>query len=151
MYQIQDSFLCLNPRKTKQFSLWPLQAIHPLSVLSVLLNTRSPNQWLLIWWLLSYINVSKYLYISQEFEQWTILSTNLYLIIVSSVQLLSSVRLFATPWIAARQASLSITNSRSSLKLMPIESVIPSSHLTSVVPFSSCPQSLPTSESFPMS
>ena len=45
------------------------------------------------------------------------------------VQLLSHVRLFATPWIAAHQASLSITNSRSSLKLMPIESVMPSSHL----------------------
>ena len=45
----------------------------------------------------------------------------------SSVQLLSSVRLFATPWIIARQASLSITNSRSSLKL--INSVMPSSHL----------------------
>ena len=47
----------------------------------------------------------------------------------SSVQLLSRVRLFATPWIAARQASLSITNSRSSLKLMSTESVTPSSHL----------------------
>ena len=47
----------------------------------------------------------------------------------SSVQSLSHVRLFATPWITARQASLSITNSRSSLKLTSIESVIPSSHL----------------------
>ena len=46
-----------------------------------------------------------------------------------SVQLLSRVRLFVTPWTAARQASLSITNSRSLLKLMPIESVIPSNHL----------------------
>ena len=46
-----------------------------------------------------------------------------------SVQLLSRVWLFATPWIAARQASLSITNSWSSLKLMSIESVMPSSHL----------------------
>ena len=48
---------------------------------------------------------------------------------VSSVQLLSRVQLFATPWIAARQASLSITISRSSLKLTSIESVMPSSHL----------------------
>ena len=47
----------------------------------------------------------------------------------SSVQSLSRVRLFATPWIAACQASLSITNSRSLLKLMPIETVMPSSHL----------------------
>ena len=46
-----------------------------------------------------------------------------------SVQLLSHVRLFATPWITARQASLSITNSQSLLKPMPIESVMPSSHL----------------------
>src|SRR5574339_19054 len=47
----------------------------------------------------------------------------------SSVQSLSRVRLFATPWIAAHQASLSITNSRSSLRLTSIESVMPSSHL----------------------
>ena len=46
----------------------------------------------------------------------------------SSVQSLSQVRLFATPWIAARQTSLSITNSQSSLKLTSIESVMPSSH-----------------------
>ena len=46
-----------------------------------------------------------------------------------SVQSLSRVRLFATPWIAARQASLSITISRSSLRLTSIESVMPSSHL----------------------
>ena len=47
----------------------------------------------------------------------------------SSVQSLSRVRLFATPWIAAHQAPLSITNSRSSLRLTSIESVMPSSHL----------------------
>ena len=47
----------------------------------------------------------------------------------SSVQSLSRIRLFATPWTAARQASLSITNSRSLLKLTPIESVMPSNHL----------------------
>ena len=47
----------------------------------------------------------------------------------SSVQSLSHVRLFVTPWIAARQASLSIINSHSSLKLTSIESVMPSSHL----------------------
>ena len=47
----------------------------------------------------------------------------------SSVQLLSCVQFFATPWSVARQASLSITNPQSLLKLMSIESVIPSSHL----------------------
>ena len=69
---------------------------------------------------------------------------------LSSVQF-SRVWLFATPRIAARQASLSITNTWSSLRLTCIESVMPSSHLTSVVPFSSCPQSFPASESFLMS
>ena len=57
----------------------------------------------------------------------------------SSVPLLSRVRRFVIPWIAARQASLSITNSWSSLKLMFIESVMPSSHLILCRPFSSCP------------
>ena len=56
-------------------------------------------------------------------------SINMCWVQFSSVQSLSRVRLFATPWIAARQASLSITNSQSSLKLMSIESVLPSSHL----------------------
>ena len=49
--------------------------------------------------------------------------------VLSSVQSLSRVRFFVTPWTAARQASLSITNSWSSHKLMSIESVMPSSHL----------------------
>ena len=73
---------------------------------------------------------------------------------ISSVQSLSCVWLFATPWTVAHQASLSITNSRSFLKLRSIESVMPSNHLiisSSVVPFSSCLQSFPASESFPMS
>ena len=48
---------------------------------------------------------------------------------VSSVQWLSCVRLFETPWTVTRQASLSITNSQSLLKFMSIESVMPSSHL----------------------
>ena len=47
----------------------------------------------------------------------------------SSVQSLSRVQLFATPWITARQASLSITNSQSSLRLTSIRSVMPTSHL----------------------
>ena len=70
---------------------------------------------------------------------------------ISSVQLLSRVWLFATPWIAARQASLSITNSRSLLRFTSIESVMPSSRLILCRPLSSCPQSLPASRSFPMS
>ena len=69
----------------------------------------------------------------------------------SSVQSLSRVQLFVTPWTATRQPSLSITNSRSLPKLMPIESVMPSPISLSVVPFSSCPQSFPASGSFSMS
>ena len=95
--------------------------------------------------------------------------------LVSSAQLvqsLSHVWLFVTPWTAARQASLSFTISRSLLKLMSIESAMPSNHLiffcpllhtcplsqrcyptilSSVVPFSSCLQSFPASASFLMS
>ena len=56
-------------------------------------------------------------------------SKTTYIIQFSSVQSLSRVRLFATPWLTARQASLSITNSRSSLRLTSIESLMPSSHL----------------------
>ena len=54
---------------------------------------------------------------------------HIYSVIFSLVQLLSRVQLFATPWIAAHQASLSITSSRSLPKLMSIESVMPSNHL----------------------
>ena len=91
----------------------------------------------------------------------------------SSVQSLSRARLFATPWIS--KASLSITNSRSLLKLMSIKSVMPSrlpcpsptpgvysnscpsnqwyhpAISSCVIPFSSCTQSLPASGSFPVS
>ena len=67
---------------------------------------------------------------------WTYLLTQLFLVTgwllsrsVSSVQSLSRVRHFATPWTATRQASLSITNSQSFLKLLSIESMMPSNHL----------------------
>ena len=62
----------------------------------------------------------------------------------SSVQSLSHVQLFVTPWIAARQASLSITNSRSSLKLTSIKSVMPSSHLILCRPLFLLPPIPPT-------
>ena len=68
-----------------------------------------------------------------------------------SVQLLSRVQLFVTPWTAARQASLSITKSRSLPRLMSFKSVMPSNHLILCRPFSSHLQSFPASGSFPMS
>ena len=71
--------------------------------------------------------------------------------ILSTVQSLSRVQLFATPWTAVRQVSLSITNSWSVLKLMPIELMMPFNHLNLCSPFSSCLQPCPASGSFPMS
>ena len=66
---------------------------------------NSPGKWITLW-----------------VSEWKLLQ-------FSSVHSLSPVRLFVTPWIAARQASPSISNSQSSLKRMSIESVMPSSHL----------------------
>ena len=69
---------------------------------------------------------------------------------VSLLSSLSRVRLFATPWTEACQASLSFTISRSLLKLMSIESSSPQTISSSVDPFSFCPQSFPASGSFPI-
>ena len=80
---------------------------------------------------LHFISLTLYIF-RGALSTFTVLST---LVIISlfqflcSVQSLSQVQPFATPWTAARQASLSITNSRSLLKLMSIESVMPSNHL----------------------
>ena len=68
----------------------------------------------------------------------------------SSVQSLSHVRLFVTPWIAAHQASLSTTNSGVHSDSHPSSQWCHPAISSSVIPFSSCPQSLPASESFPM-
>ena len=68
-----------------------------------------------------------------------------------SVQLLSRVRFSATPWTATCQASLSITKSRSLLRLMSIELVIHPTSSASVIPVSSCFQSCPASGYFPVS
>ena len=70
---------------------------------------------------------------------------------ISSVQSLSRVRLFATPWTTAGQASLSITNSQSLPKLMSIETVISSNHLIFCCPLLLLPSIFPASGSFPMS
>ena len=66
----------------------------------------------------------------------------------SSVQTLSRVQLLATPWTAAPQASLSIINSQSSLKLMSIESVIPFNHLILCLPFLLPPSIFPSIRGF---
>ena len=69
---------------------------------------------------------------------------------ISSIQLLSRVWLFVTPWITAHQASLSINNSWSSPNSCPSSRWCHPAISSSVVPFSSCPQSFPAAESFPM-
>ena len=68
---------------------------------------------------------------------------NIWGVQFSSVQLLSCVWLFVTPWTAGRQASLSITNSRSTPKSMSIESVIPSNHLILCCPLLLLPSIFP--------
>ena len=74
-----------------------------------------------------------------------LLSTTFFAVVLNYVWL------FVTPWTAAHQASLSITNSRSSPKPMSIESMMPSNHLILCRLISSCPQSFPASGSFPVS
>ena len=69
----------------------------------------------------------------------------------SEVKSLSHVWLFVIPWALPHQASLSITNSRSLPNSCPLSQWCHPATSSSVVPFSSCPQSLPASESFPMS
>ena len=83
----------------------------------------------------------------KEYRIWRDLSSNLVPVLpgwLSSVQSLSCVRLFATPWTTAGQASLSITNSRSPPKPMSIESVMPSSHLILCRPLLLLPSIFPS-------
>ena len=102
--------------------------------------------------MLFYSTGLKYFYI---FHMFSFMAQYSYILIFyiqfSSVQLLRHVWLFVTPWAAARQASLSITNSQSLLKFMSIESVMPSNYLILCHPLSSCLQSFPASGSFQMS
>ena len=82
-----------------------------------------------------------------NYTNWSLQKDTICMILLtwgSSVQSLSRVQLFATPWIAARQASLSITKSRSSPKPMSIKSVMPSSHLILCHPLLFLPLILPS-------
>ena len=89
------------------------------------------------------LNFVRYFSVSVEM----IMFFSLHSIVVVIVQLLSRVQLFVTPWTEACQASLSFTISWNLLKLMSIESVMPSNHII----LSSCPQFFPASRSFPVS
>ena len=74
-------------------------------------------------------SVPKFQYYKHSTPRYILKTLFSFQIQFNSVQLLSQIWLCRTPWTATRQASLSITNSRSLLKLMPIESVMPSNHL----------------------
>ena len=89
-----------------------------------------------------FLNIQEFLH-SSCFTQPT-LNINYLRLEFSSVQSLSRVRLFSTPWTAAYQASLSITNSQSSPKLMSIESVMPSNHLILCCPLLLLPSIFPS-------
>ena len=86
----------------------------------------------------------RYLSREETFPETNFTRTNLVVV----VHLLSRVWLFATPWTVARQASLAITNSRSLLKLMSIESVIPSNHLVLCHPLLLLPSIFPSTTVF---
>ena len=84
---------------------------------------------------------------TEDWVEISVLYISISLLVIyfmCSVQSLSRVRLFVTPWVAAHQASLSISNSWSSLKLMSIESVMPSNHLILCRPLLLLPPILPS-------
>ena len=83
-------------------------------------------------------------------ESLSSLMPSIQIVLVVVVQLPSHIQLFATPWTAARQASLSLSISQSLPKFMSIASVMPSNHLITVALFF-CLQSFPASGSFPVS
>ena len=110
-----------------------------------------------IWNLKSHPRTIELKYTFNEIPRWTVYTVKFEKHgskqpeIFSSFQLFSHVRHFATPWAAACQASLSISNFWSLLKLISIELVMPSTISSSVVPFSPYPQCFPASGSFQMS
>ena len=105
------------------------------------------KHWIAQWWIACYKDSIKRKSSEQRIIQHH-LSIKYTFVVVHSP---SRVRLFATPWTAARQAPLSFTVSRSLRKLMSIEPVMLSNHLILCCPFSSCSQSFPASGSLPMS
>ena len=108
---------------------------------------KNPNNLIKKWVEFAAIWMSLEIIVLNEVRQRKTNGVNLF----SSVQLLSRVQLFAAPQTAARQASLSITNSQSLLKLMSITPVMPSNNLILCRPFLLPLTIFPASESFPMS
>ena len=111
---------CIKPGLAIHFTYDNLHVSMPLS--HIILPSPSPTEFKRLF------NTSVSLLLSL-IQGYRYLLSKFHIYAFSSVQSLSHARLFATSWITARQASLSITNSQSSLKLMSIELVLPSSHL----------------------
>ena len=111
-------------------------------------NTNKKEMWLFLICLVEILLVMSFINKITHWRKNIFLVSQVYQF--SSVQSLTHVRLFVTPWIAACQAFLSITNCQSLLKLMSIELVMPSSHLILCRPLLLCPQSLPASGFFPV-
>ena len=118
---------------------------------SILWFLRNHKIFLVLSWFwcnLSHINLYRPWTIHRRKRPHTLISDSVVIVF----QLLSHVWLFATPWTAVCQATLSLTISGSLLKFMSIESVMPSNHLILCCPlFSSCLRSFVTSRSFPVS
>ena len=124
-------------------SLW-LHGLYPTTLIHRILQAR-----ILEWIAISFSN---YLIIQQSHywaDTWENNNIKRHMYLNVQFRSLSHVWLFLTPWTAACQASLSITNSQSLLKLMSIVLVMPSTYLILCCPFS-CLQSSPALESFPM-
>ena len=122
-----------------------IQPSHPLPFPSPALNLSQHQG--LFKWVSSSHEVAKVLELQLQHQsfQWIFRTDFLWdSVQFSSVQSLSRIWLFATPWIAARQASLSITISWSSLRLTSIESVMPSSHLILYCPLLLLPSIFPS-------
>jgi len=134
------------------YQIWGVWVIICLSILSAplfLLHLRHLLRvyWHIWWCLTSSVHFSSFSF-SFCSSSWIISTDCLQF---SSVQLLSHVWLFATPWTAARQASQSLTNSWGLSKLMSIESVMPSDHLILCRPLLLLPSIFPSMGSFQMS
>ena len=120
----------------------------PISLLWKVITYNEPGSYhwkMYLWKKANHISFSKE-GDSWEIKQWTCFPSRSYWSFThfSSVQLLSCVRLFATPWTTARQASLSITNSWSPPKPISIESMMPSSHLILRCPLLLLPSIFPS-------
>ena len=114
---------------------------------SICHEVMGPDAMIFVFWMLSFkrtFSLFSFTFIMRLFSSSSLSAITLTVLTFSSVQLLSHVRLFATPWTTACQASLCITNSQSLPKPMSIESVMPSNHLILCRPLLLLPSIFPS-------